>query len=209
MKPFVYALAAAASLTLGSSAHAAAFRFETDPFAGSNAGDPGRQIVGGESFITFDVTRDVFSLESTVFGLTGTEVNFFNGPIATLPTDGINVVVLQTFDNDNDPTTPFAAGTAANLIANQVSTPGAGFFIYFNSGLDLPRLVFSTDLSDSTADLKILFRMTNLAGQAGRDTIPRFTADNFEVTAVPEPATLALLALGMAGAVRGARQRRR
>ena len=33
---------------------------------------------------------------------------------------------------------------------------GPGFFIYFNSGLDLPRLVYSTDLSDNTADLKVL-----------------------------------------------------
>jgi hypothetical protein len=208
MKALVCALATVATLTLGSAADAATFRFDTDPFAGSNASDPGRQIVGGEDFITFDILNDVFSLESTVFGLTGTQVDFFNGPAGAVPPSGVNVVVLQTFDNDNDPITPFAAGTAANLIASRVTTPGPGFFIYFNSGLDLPRLVFSTDLSDNTADLKILFRLTNLSGQAGRDAVPSFSADNFEITAVPEPTTLALAGLGLACGIGRARRRR-
>jgi hypothetical protein len=35
---------------------------------------------------------------------------------------------------------------------------------------------FSTDLSDNTADLKILFRMTKLTVQPGPDAIPTFTA---------------------------------
>ena len=110
-----------------------------------------------------------------------------------LPASGLNVIVLQTFDNDNDPVTPFGAGNAANLIAAQVISPGAGFFIYFNSGLDLARLVFSTDLDDPTADLRILARMTNLAGQPGRDAIPTFSAANFAVNQVPEPASLPLI----------------
>jgi hypothetical protein len=106
-----------------------------------------------------------------------------------LPTGGVNVVVLQSLDNDANPATPFAAGNAANLIAAQITSPGPGFFIYFNQGLDLPRLVFSTDLDDNTADLKILFRMTNFAGQPG--ALPTFTASNFAF--VPEPSTLLLI----------------
>jgi hypothetical protein len=70
----------------------------------------------------------------------------------------------KSFDDDNNAGTPFGAGQAANLTADRITTPGAGFFIYFNQALDLPRLVFSTDLSDSTADLKVLARMLNLNG---------------------------------------------
>ena len=208
MRTLFCTLVTMAGLTLGSAADAATFRFDTDPFAGVDVSDPARQIVGGEDFIVFDIAQDVFKLESTVFGLSGTDVLFANGLVDNLPTGNVNVVVLQSFDNDNDPATPFAAGTAANLIAGQITTPGPGFFIYFNSGLDLPRLVFSTDLSDNTADLKILFRLTNLAGQQGRDAIPSFTADNFEITAVPEPATLALVAFGLASGISHARRRR-
>lgn len=208
MRTLVCAVATITGLTFGSAADAASFRFDTDPFAGVDVSAPGRQVVGGEEFITFDIANDLFSLESTVFGIVGTEVHFANDLVEALPTSGLNIVVLQSFDNDNDPGTPFGAGSAANLIADRITTPGPGFFIYFNSGLDLPRLVFSTDLSDNTADLKILFRLTNLSGQPGRDAIPLISAENFEITAVPEPATLALLACGLACGIGGARRRR-
>jgi hypothetical protein len=124
-----------------------------------------------------------------------------NATAPALPIGGVNVVVLQTFDDDANPLTPFGAGNAANLIANQFATPGPGFFIYFNQGLDLPRLVFSTDLSDNSADLKVLARMLNLTGQSGRDAVPTFTAANFAITtAVPEPSSFwAILAVSIAG----------
>jgi len=188
-------------LALCSVANADTFRFDTDPFAGSTAPTtPGRQIVAGETFITFSIANDLFSLESTVFGV-GNTVNFINTLAPGIPASGVNVIVLQTFDNDANPATPFAAGNAADLIASQITTPGPGFFIYFNQGLDLPRLVFSADLNDNTADLKVLFRMTNLSGQSGRDAIPTFTAANFAITTtVPEPSTLVLALVGMMGA---------
>jgi hypothetical protein len=188
---------AIALLVFCSVANADTFRFDTDPFAGSTAlTTPGRQVVGGESFISFSIPADVFSLESSVFGV-GTTVNFINTLAPGIPTGGVNVIVLQTFDNDNDPTTPFAAGNAADLIASQITTPGPGFFIYFNQGLDLPRLVFSTDLNDNTSDLKILFRMTNLTGAGGRAAIPTFTTANFQFTQVPEPSALVLTVIGI------------
>ena len=140
--------------------------------------------MGGETFISFNTATDVFALESGVFGV-GDEVVFANDVVGNLP-NGVNVIVLETLDNDADPTTPFGAGNAANLIAAQLTSPGPGFFVYFNSGLNLPRLVFSTDLDDNTADLKVLFRMTNLSGQP--DALPTFTASNFAF--VPEPSTL-------------------
>ena len=186
---------AAAFFALSATANATTFTFNTDPFAGSTAlTTPGRQIVGGEAFISFNIATDLFALGQAAFGV-GDQVLFANNVAGNLPTSGVNVIVLQSFDDDSNPATPFAAGNAANLIAAQITSPGPGFFIYFNQGLDLPRLVFSTDLNDNTADLKILFRMTNLTGQAGRDAIPTFTAANFAI--IPEPSTLLLLAAGV------------
>jgi len=190
-------------LGFSASAEAVTFSFVTDPFAGTAVlTTPGRQVVGGEPFVSFSIASDVFAFEPTIFGA-GDQILFANGVAANLPTGGVNVVVLQTTDDDANPATPFAAGNAANLIAAQITSPGPGFFVYFNSGLDLPRLVYSTDLSDSTADLKILARITNLAGQS--DALPTFTAANFAM--IPEPSTLLLVAAF--GALGAARQRLR
>jgi hypothetical protein len=156
--------------------------------------------VGGEAFINFNIATDVFSLESAVFGL-APQVHFANDVVGNLPTNNVNTIVLRTFDNDANPATPFAAGNAADLIAGQITAPSPGFFIYFNQGLDLPRLVFSPDLNDNTSDLKVLFRMTNLTGQAGRDAMATFTAANFQITAIPEPS--AVLMVTTAGALLG------
>lgn len=192
---------------------AASFTFDTDPFAGSTAlTTPGRQVVGGESSIAFNVATDVFVLAQSVFGV-GDDVLLANSEAGSLPSSGINTVVLRTFDDDNNPATPFAAGSAANLIASQITVPTPGFFIYFNQGLDLPRLVYSTDLNDNTSDLKILFRLTNLTGQAGRDAMAGFTAANFDfaaqdAAAVPEPATLLTLGAGLVMVARRRARRR-
>lgn len=192
---FLVALALMASSVIG---QAATFRFVTDPFAGSDAlTTPGRQIVGNELFIpNFSVATDLFSFDPAIFGV-GDQVLLVNDVAANIPPGGVNIVVNQTTDNDNDPTTPFGAGAAANLIAAQITDVGPGFFIYFNSGLNLPRLVFSTDLSDNTADLKILARMTNLTGQDGINALPTFSQSNFAITPVPEPSSLLLTAGSM------------
>jgi hypothetical protein len=201
-RPLPYALAFAALLGFSAPAAAVPFTFNTDPFEGSTAPtEPGRQVVGGEPFITFDIASDVFVFNPAVFGI-GDTINFANDLVENLPTSGLNVIVLQTAP------IPFNAGLAANAIAEQITSPGPGFFIYFNSGLDLPRLVFSTDLSDNTADLKVLARMVNLTGQPGRDALPTFTAANFEVQAIPEPTSVLLLATGLGAAWRARRRAR-
>jgi hypothetical protein len=201
-----------AFFALSSSAQANTFRFDTDPFAGTTAlTTPGRQVIMNELFIdTFTIGTDVFSLDPAVFNVSNT-VNFANDVAGNLPTGGVNVIVLESFDDDNNPATAFGAGQAANLIANRITTPGAGFFVYFNSGLNLARLVYSTDLNDNTADLKVLARMNNLTGQAGRDALPNFSAANFEITStpVPEPSTLTMIALGAIGGARRLLRRKR
>lgn len=165
-------------------------------------------MVANEAFITFNTATDVFALGS--FLDVGSTVDFFNGPAGSIPNTGVNIIVLETFDDDANTGTPFAAGNAANLIANQITIPGAGFFIYFNQNLNLPRLVFSTDLNDPTADLKIIARMTNLAGNTG--ALPNFTAANFTIVPqaeVPEPASLLLTGAGAVIMAWSARRRKR
>ena len=204
----IAALAFVVFVTIGGAAHAAVITFDTDPFAGSTAlTTPGRQVVGNELFVpSFDIATDVLAFDANVFGINS--IQFANDVVGNLPSSGVNTIVLRTFDNDADPTTPFGAGMAANLIAGQVTSPGAGFFIYFNSNLDLARLVYSTNLDDNTADLKILARFLNLSGQGGRDALALFSADNFAVTQAPEPASLVLLALGGAWSAYRSRRRR-
>lgn len=195
-------------------AEAATIRFDTDPFDGSTALEtPGRQIIGDELFLdAFSVDEDVFSFDPDVFGVE--TLSFFNGFGADL-TGNPNAIVLQDSDPDADPSTPFLAGTAANLIAEQLDTDGAGFFVYFNTNLQLNRLVYSTNLNDNTADLKILARVLTPLGDGAIAALPTFTADNFVLEddavaqSVPEPTTsVAFLGLGAIAAC-GHRLRRR
>jgi hypothetical protein len=197
MRQLTFYCIGVALIALCPAANATTFTFNTDPFAGTTVlNTPGRQIVGGEDFLSFSITNDVYALDSTVFGV-GSSVQFANGHAATLPTSGVNVVVLQDFDDDANPLTPFGAGNAANLIASRITSPGPGFFIYFNQALNLPRLVYSTDLSSTNADLKILARMLNLTGAEGQNAIPTFTAANFEITttasSAPEVSSVAMV----------------
>lgn len=173
-------------------APAATVLFNTPPFAGTTALDtPGRQIIGNEIFVPdFDFATDAFAFDTTAFGVDS--LSFQNSPAADLPPSGVNVVIVRDTDSDNDPSTPFLAGTAAGLIAAQIDTPTPGFFIYHNSNLSMSRLVYSTDLSDVTADLKVLARLTNPTGAEAIALMPTITAAHFQL--VPEPAGFALVA---------------
>ncbi|HMF74625.1 MAG TPA: hypothetical protein VK604_03090 [Bryobacteraceae bacterium] len=159
----------------------------------------------GEPSIPFSPASDVFTFNTAVFGITN-GLHFANGQIGNLPTSGANVIVLQTTDDDANPATPFAAGNAASLIAAHGASDAPGLFVYFNSALDLPRLVFSTDLGSNTADLAVLARFTNLTGQAGIDALPTFSAANF--AASPEPSSVLLISVSGAFIAFGCGRRR-
>ncbi|MBJ7440106.1 MAG: hypothetical protein JHD35_13895, partial [Sphingopyxis sp.] len=158
--------------------------FAGDPFAGSNASDPGRQVIGNEDFISdFAFASDRFELDAQDHNVAGS-LEFAaidaNAPGASVPA-GTNLIVLLSTDNDANPATAFNAGVAANVVAGLVSTDGAGFFVYHNSGLGVNRLVYSANLNDPAADLKVVARFTDLTGQAAIDALANFQADNFSL----------------------------
>lgn len=188
-------LAAAASPP----ARAATISFDTDPFTGSTAlTTPGRQVFSGleRTLPSFNPATDTFAFSATAFPVGA--LSFVNAPVGGIPTSGANVIVLDTVDDDNNPATPFGAGSAATVIAGQVAVDGAGFFVYHNSALNVNRLVFSTNLNDAGADLSVLARIASPTGLDAIGALPQFTSANF-VAAVPEPSTYALMALGIAG----------
>ena len=147
----------------------------------------------------FDVDADRYRLFRDTFGITD-DLKFQNlfaggGNIA----DDANVIVLQNADDDNDPSTVFNAGSALRLIEANTDQDRAGFFVYFNSALDINRLVFANNLSDATAGLVILAANNAPTGVAAIAQLPTFTSANFEFSEVPLPAAAPLMAVALAG----------
>jgi hypothetical protein len=177
-------------------------------FAGStaNPNDGVRTVFAGNqiTLASFDVATDRFVFDHNFFAL-GDSLNFANSLAANLPSSGINVVVIQ--DNSTTTGAAFNAGNAANLIAQAVTSDGAGFF-HNNSGLQVNRLVYSTNLNSTTADLSILARINSPAGPDAVAALPDFTTANFALARVPEPETYALLLAGLAVVAVGARASR-
>ena len=159
------------------------FGYADNPFQGEDVSDPERQIIAEEDFITdFDFTEDRYLINARDFKIDGnvdfTAVDSNDADAAIEP--GTNIVTLLNSDNDNDSDTPFIAGTAANEIAELTTEDGAGLFIYYNSDLKLNRLVYSSNLNDADADLKIISRQTDLTGEDAVDALGDFSADNFD-----------------------------
>lgn len=194
----IAAIASAATASL-----ATVTTFASDPFASSTAlTTPGRQVVAtNELFLpTFDTYSDVFAVDAAFFNF-GPTISFGNDLAAQLPVSGLNIIVLQDTDNDNNPATAFNAGAAANLIAARVTSPGAGLFVYWNSALNVNRLVYSTNLDDNTADLSVLARINSPTGAGAIEQLPQFSEANFQI--VPAPGAAAMLAgIGMIAAGR-------
>ena len=158
------------------------FTYAENPFAGEDVSSPERQIIQNEDFITdFNFAEDKYRFSTNNFDVSGnvkfTAVDANTEGASIAP--GTNVVSLLNSDNDNNPDTPFLAGTAANQIAELTSEDGAGFFVYSNSNLGLNRVVYSTNLNDADADLKVISRQTDLTGVDAIDALGDFSASNF------------------------------
>ena len=197
-----------ACLATSSSAMAADFVFNTAPFAGSTAlQTPGRQVVGGElSISNFNINTDRLVFDLAFFGASP-QLTFVSSLGRNLPRTGADFIVLRDIDADGNTSNGILnnAGLSANLIAANAFDAGPGFFLYFNTVLNLNRLVYSTDLGDPTADLKILARFTDQTGTVGAAALQQFSAAN--IGAVPEPTTWMMMIAGF-GAIGGAMRRR-
>ncbi len=162
--------------------------FSGDRFDGVDVSAPGRQVVGNEDTISdFSFANDTYQFNSRDFGIAG-DVVFVsldaNAPGAVIPA-GANVIVLRNSDNDGNLMTPFNAGTAATQVANIVTTDGAGFIVYYNSVLDLTRILFSSNLNDPNADVRIISRQSDLTGAGAIAALSSFTAANFDFDRSP------------------------
>lgn len=181
-----------ACLCFGTMAQSAEIVFATDPFAGTMAlTDPGRQIVGGAgTLVNFNPATDTLVVNSGIFDVHLQTSFFASGLDTELPTSGVNFIVIRNTG------TPFLAGTAANLIAARLdeTSPFPGFFIYFNTNLQVARLVYSTDLNENTADLAVLARLSDFSGPEGLEKLGEITGADFGYT--PEPSTFLLTAAG-------------
>jgi len=164
-------------------------------------------------FLDFDVTRDKFVFDANDYGLRhisfcNTKFGSGSGPqnddlSPEEPIGDCNVIVVQNSDNDDDETTGFGAGAAANLVADAIQAEGdntdsrAGLILYFNSRLALNRLFWSSDITKRTTDdprpeIIILGRFTErdgvgdeeegtIDGQDAVDNLPFWQKRNFMV----------------------------
>jgi Ca2+-binding RTX toxin-like protein len=128
------------------------FQFLTDPFAGGVAG----QNLNRPDVITdYEIGVDQFVFDKQKFGIN--EIKFINGDVNQISGDA-NVIVLQgAFAN---------AGLAAKAISdNNNLTGGKGIFSYYNSTLNISRVVHSTDLANNGA-FSVQGNLNNLTSAA-------------------------------------------
>ena len=147
-----------------------------------------------------DVDEDVFVID-TAFGL-GDLVfdNQFFGDGSVLA-DDVNIVVVQNSSNEDG--SVFNAGSAAALIAASTEASRPGFFYYFNSALNINRLVFDEDLSQPGFTTVVIAAL-NPTGNDAIAQLPLVTTDNF----VEAPLPAAGLLFGSAFAAAAFRRRK-
>jgi hypothetical protein len=125
----------------------------------------------------FEIGLDQFVFDQSVFNVSGNRKVSISSAAGIR--DGANVIVLQDTDNDANAATAFNAAAAATLIADNVETDGAGFFVYWNSALGINRLVYSENLNEATADIRVLANLVDVSGAEAIAAIADFTARDF------------------------------
>jgi len=181
---------------LATSVNGTTLFFDINPLAGvPNTGGQIVNAAGGGPVMSFDPATDVIAFNPGAFGVNS--IVFANGNTTDpgFPTAGLTVAVVRNAS---------AARAVATVLGNQLTSAGPGFFVYFNAGLNVPRLVFSRDLNDPNADLAILARFDNLTGQS--NALASISAANF--TAIPEPSSVLMTSGGVVGAFLLALRRR-
>lgn len=142
------------------------------------AGDGIRQAENTPDILTdWAIGEDRFVFDTEVFGVTGNKK--VSVSLAADIKAGANVIVLQDTDNDANAATVFNAGAAASLIAENVDVDGAGFFVYWNSALGINRLVYSENLNEATADIRVLANINTLAGAEAIAALDDFAGRDF------------------------------
>jgi Ca2+-binding RTX toxin-like protein len=118
-----------------------------------------------DTILDFNLSEDQFGLSADL-GLQ--QIHFRAGQSSSGDLSGGNVIVLQNgFAN--------AAAAAKAIADNDAVTADAGAFVYFNTTLNISRLVHSKDLSDG-GEITVLANLTN---QTSVDSQNGFTSQNF------------------------------
>lgn len=146
-------------------------------------------IVGGAPqtpVASFDLTSDIFSIVAETFGVSA-PLSFQNilasgGNVS----DSANVIVVQ------NTASTFNARTAVQTIAANTGADRPGFFVYFNTGLSIDRLVFAANLNDPNSVLQILAAIQSPTGADALSRLSQFSAANFRFVETPLPAAAPL-----------------
>jgi len=88
---------------------------------------------GGGPVMSFNPATDVIAFSEGAFGVNS--VVFANGNTTDpgFPSTGLTVAVVRNAS---------AARAVATVLADQLTSAGPGFFVYFNAGLNVPRSIF-------------------------------------------------------------------
>jgi Ca2+-binding RTX toxin-like protein len=141
-------------------------------------GDGIRQVENTPDILTdWTIGEDRFLFDAEVFGVTGNKKVSVGA--AEDIRSGANVIVITDTDNDGNAATAFNAAAAASLIAGNVDADGAGFFVYWNSALGINRLVYSENLNEATADLRVLGNINTLSGAEAIAALDDFSGRDF------------------------------
>ncbi|NJR64986.1 MAG: calcium-binding protein [Leptolyngbyaceae cyanobacterium CRU_2_3] len=161
------------------------FVYEGNVFANGTpapAGTTGLNALNQPDIITdFTIAEDQFVLDAAGMGIGA--LGFQKGAAANIANG--NVIVL---------TNGFAAaGAAARAIANNANvTARQGVFLYFNTTLQITRLVYSRDLGNG-GDISVLANLANQSGATGLANIANFTLANFNLVGAAENSSLGLV----------------